>query len=258
MSEFNPVDLERLHTWPGNVLDFLQEHADALRSERTVEHIYNLAGSLHRLRNPAPVMRHWREAEALIAETMVNRELRAFHATRLADFDSIRREGLLRLNIARDLERLKRTLAGHLPPERIGDVDAALATMLAADPHFLEREGAIWATPMRRFLHDGGCEVFFESFGGEAVERLAGYLGGELPIALKGIGEPAVVVIRYPASGWCAFTDGRLPQSMIELYLEAQGDWEAMDHGWDIMIERDVPPERIEAVVRASDPAVQP
>ena len=258
MSEFNPVDLERLGTWPPNVLDFLRAHAEALRSEKTAEHTYNLAGSLHRLRNPAPVMRRWREAEALIAETMVNRELRAFHATRLVDFNAIHQEGLLRLDFSRDLERLKRTLAGHLPPERIGDVDAALAKMLAADPHFPEREGAVWATPMRRFLHDGGCEVFFESFGGEAVERLAGYLGGELPIALKGIGEPAVVVIRYPVSGWCAFTDGRLPQSMIELYLEAQGGWEAMDHGWDIMIERDVPPERIEAVVPASDPAVQP
>ena len=82
----SPVDLERLHTWPPNVVDFLGEHAKVLRTERTAEHTYNLAGSLHRLHNPAPVMRRWLEAEALIAETIMNRELRAFHATRLTDF----------------------------------------------------------------------------------------------------------------------------------------------------------------------------
>ncbi|MBZ9940159.1 hypothetical protein LB533_03470 [Mesorhizobium sp. BR1-1-13] len=147
------------------------------------------------------------------------------------DFRSIKESGLLRLNLERDILRLKAALAAHMSPSELMQVDAAVSNMIEADSHFVRREGAVWMTPLRRFLHNGGCEVFFESFGSEAVERIAGYAGGKLDATLKQVGEPAVVVARFPAYGWCRFTEHRLPQSMIELYLERQGDWEPMDYG---------------------------
>ena len=73
--------------------------------------------------------------------------------------------------------------------------------------------------------------MFYESYGGEALERIAAYAGGKLEQRLKRLGTPAVVILRYPAYGWCKFSRGRLPQSMIELHLQHKGDWEAMDYG---------------------------
>ncbi|MDX8437779.1 hypothetical protein RFN25_30720 [Mesorhizobium abyssinicae] len=252
----DPVDLDQIDTWPEEIVLFLEATATELRAERLADHKYTLSDTMHRLLNPSPPMHRWDEAKALITPAMANRDLRAFHATRLVDFESIRENGLLRLNPERDILRLKAALAVHMSPSEVMQVDAAVSKMIEADSHFVRREGAVWMTPLRRFLHNGGCEVFFESFGGKAVERIADYAGGKLGATLKQVGHPAVVVARFPAYGWCRFTEHRLPQSMIELYLEDQGDWEPMDYSWDIMIQRDIPREAIEAVVRSDDPMV--
>lgn len=254
-----PIDLDDQPTWPTTVLAFLQQHSAELRQQRTADHDYNLAGSLHRLRNPSPSMAQWDEAKALIEDELQGREYMAFHATRLMDFDDIRREGLLMLDLDGHAERLKRHLAAIGADAELQQVDDAVAGMLREDPMFAERQGQVWMTPLRRFLHDGGCEVFFEGYGGEAIERiagLAGMSGGTLMARLQTMGTPAVVVARIPVFGWCRRTEYRIAQSMIELYLEQEGDWEAMDHGWDIMIEQDVPADHIIAVVSHDDPSV--
>ncbi|QYO75497.1 hypothetical protein [Devosia salina] len=100
--------------------------------------------------------------------------------------------------------------------------------------------------------------MFYKTYGGEAIERIAGHAGGKLLRRLRQMGTPAVVQFRYPAYGkeWCSFTAGRMPQSMIELFLQSEGNWEAMDYGWDVMIKRDVPAANIVAVVRIDNPDV--
>lgn len=253
------VDLDDQSTWPAPVLDFLHRNAADLRRERTADHDYSLKGSLHRLQNPAPSMARWNEAKALIEDELADREFLAFHATRLMDFDDIRREGLLRLDLEGHAERLKRHLAAIGAVEELQQVDEAVATMLNEDPMFTKRQGQVWLTPLRRLLHDGGCEVFFEGYGGEAIERIAGLAslsGGTLMARLQTMGMPAVVIARLPVFGWCNRTRTRVAQSMIELFLEREGAWEAMDHHWDIMVERDVPADRIVAVVSNADPRV--
>lgn len=254
-----PIDLDDLSTWPAPVLAFLQHHSAELRQQRTADHEFTLMGSLYRLRNPSPSMSRWHEAKAFIEGELEDREYLAFHATRLIDFDDIRREGLLMLDLDAQAERLKRHLAAIGADAELQEVDEAMAAMLEEDPMFAERQGQVWMTPLRRFLHDGGCEVFFEGYGGEAIERiagLAGLSGGTLMARLQTMGTPAVVVARIPVFGWCRSTAVRIAQSMIELYLEHQGDWEPMDYGWDIMIEQDVPAAHIVNVVANDDPAV--
>lgn len=256
--DMHPVDLDKIATWPTAITDFFTAHSTQLRAEREADHAYSLSPSTHRIMHDAPAMPHWDEAEGLIEETMKDRDLVAFHATRLIDFDDVRKNGLVKLDLHQHLDRLKEHLRRAGAQEELDEVDAAVAKMMMADSWFVSREGSVWATPQRSALHNGGCDVFYESYGGEAIERIAGYARGKLESKLKTMGTPAVVTIRYPGygPGWCKRTAGRLPQSMIELFLEAEGDWEAMDHGWDIMIERDVPPRHIVSVVGYRDPSV--
>ena len=79
-------------------------------------------------------------------------------------------------------------------------------------------------------------------------------VGTYLPVSRRA--SPAVVIARIPATGWCQFADYRLPQTMIEVFLEAEASTEATDYGWDVMVARDIPAELIEAVVPPDDPMV--
>ena len=248
-----PVDMDKITTWPSEVTTFLTTHSEELRFERKAHQNYTLSPSNFRIINEPPPMPRWSEAKALIESAMAERELIAFHATRLVDYRDVQKDGLLRLNLAQHVARLKKLLQSASAVDEVAEVDAAVTKMLQADSLFLKREGAVWATPHRASLHDGGCDVFFESFGGEALERIAGYARGKLERRLKQLGEPAVVIFRYPAYGWCKFTHARLPQSMIELHLHHESRWEAMDYGWDIMINQDVPAKNIVAVMPLDD-----
>lgn len=252
----HPVDMDKIATWPTDVTAFLTAHSKELRAEREADHRYTLSPSTYRIMNDAPPMPRWDEAKALIENAMADRELVAFHATRLIDLHEVRKQGLTTLDLEQHVTRLKGHLLDAGAVDELAEVDAAVTKMLKADRFFINREGAVWATPHRASLHDGGCDVFYESYGGEALERIARYAGGKLEQRLKQLGTPAVAIIRYPTYGWCKFTRGRLPQSMIELHLQHEGDWEAMDYGWDIMINRHVPAENIVAVVLLDDPAV--
>ncbi len=251
-----PVDLDKIVTWPSEVKAFLAAHSDELRTERREDHRYSLSPSTYRFMNDAPPMPRWDEAKSVIQLAMSGLELVAFHATRLIDFDQVRDCGLRMLDLKRHVERLKSQLQKAGAVEALSEVDTAVTKMCEAHSSFSKREGAVWATPLRASLHDGGCNVFYESYGGEALQRIADLADGELKRALKRLGMPAVVIIRYPAHGWCARTQDRLPQSMMELYLQHEGNWQAMDCGWDSKITVDVPPENIVAVVHPDDPLV--
>lgn len=245
------VDLDRIDSWPETIRQHLVANEAELRSERIADHEYILSDTMHRLLNESPEMQVWDWTKDFIAGVMSEHDIRVFHATRLLDADAIRREGLQRLSFETVIPRVKAALSPRLAAE----LDERLTAMVEDDGYFAHRQGSVWLTPQRRFLHDGGCDIFFEHFGGEAVQRLAGE-EGELVEALQALGKPQVVVARIPATGWCRFADGRLPQSMIELFLERQGDWDPMDYGWDVMLERDIPADRIEAIVDPRDPAV--
>lgn len=250
------IDFDKIATWPAAITSFLRRHSAALRAERNADHEYSMSPSTFRIFNEAPLMPRWDEAINMIGDVMYKHDVIAFHATRLIDFDHVRAGGLKMLDLDRHVELLKGHLQAIDAIEELAEVDSAVAKMLAADRQFIHRQGQVWMTPLRRFLHDGGCNVFFESYGGEAIARIAEYAAGKLYDRLKNMGTPAVVVTRYPAFGWCSRTESRHPQGMIELYLEAEGGWDAMDYCWDVLIEGNVPPENIIAVVPYDDPSV--
>ena len=252
----HPVDMDKIASWPSEITTFLTAHSEELLYERKAEKNYIHLPSNIRITNGAPPKPRWNEATALIKNAMADRELIGFHATRFVDFHDVQKTGLMRLDLAQHVARVKRHLYSINAFEELEEIDAALAKKLEEDMFFMNHEGAVFATPHRASLHNGDCDVFFETYGGEALNHIASCACGKLKNRLKRIGEPAVVIFRYPAYSWCKFTHVRLPQSMIELHLQNQKYCEAIDFGWDITISQDVPAQNIIAVVPLDDPEI--
>ncbi len=161
-----PVDMNNIATWPREVTKFLTTHSEELRIERKADQDYCLSSSEFRIMKNPPQMSRWREAEILIKNMMADRELIAFHATRLIDFDGVRKSGLLTLDLTQHVVRIKKALQNVAAADELAEIDAAVTKVLEADDNFIKRECAVWATPHRASLHDGGCDVFFDSYGG--------------------------------------------------------------------------------------------
>jgi hypothetical protein len=86
------VDLDDPGSWPSEIRAELDGNLDSLIEERLAERKYDLSGD--RWHKPAPPTSLTERAHKLILERMEKEELRVFHATRLIDFDQVRREGL--------------------------------------------------------------------------------------------------------------------------------------------------------------------
>ncbi|MBZ9940160.1 hypothetical protein LB533_03475 [Mesorhizobium sp. BR1-1-13] len=47
-----PVDLDKVDTWPEEIVSFLEATATELRTERLADRAYTLTDTMHRLLNP--------------------------------------------------------------------------------------------------------------------------------------------------------------------------------------------------------------
>jgi hypothetical protein len=118
---------------------------------------------------------------------MADRRIKIFHATRLLDFDTVRHEGLRPLDLNHQINTMRAALLAAAQFASVSDIDALIATVNTNDEFFRGREGQVWATPLRRLLHDGGCDVFFDHWGGEAIQRLAAMASRQLVIGIQSL-----------------------------------------------------------------------
>lgn len=250
-AELPVVDLDRPDTWPEGIVAAIEAEISALVAEREADRAFDLSGD-HWFKD-GPPMPVTERLTALVEEAMRDRNIRVFHATRLLDFEQIRREGLRPLALEERIADLKALTASGPLAAYADKFDARIARI---DLSFYDgRVGQVWFTPMRRALHDGGCDVFFEHWGGEFIQRLASEAG--MVRAIRGYGTPAIVVARIPAYG-CAglFQDRMLAPTMINLVIERAGQARYETNGWDVMIEDHVPAEWIEEIYALGDPEV--
>jgi hypothetical protein len=187
---------------------------------------------------------------------MADHRIKVFHATRLLDFDAVRREGLRPLDLDHQIKIMQERLlaTGRFASER--EIEALIATVDIQGSFFRGREGQVWATPLRRFLHDGGCEVFFKHWGGEAIQRLSAMASPQLVAEIQSLGTPAVVTASIPAFGCCSFSDWRLAPTMVGLMLESSGEIEMSWEAWDVLVKQPIPAEWIESVLPKDDAAL--
>ncbi len=248
------VDLDDLGSWPAEVRSELDEKLDGLIAEYDAQTQFDLSGD-HWFKPPPPKPLT-RRAQLVITEQMKAMKLRVFHATRLLDFNEVVRDGIRPLVLDERVARLRELAAQRRLADFEDEIGEIIGRVDLTDNCFTIREARVWATPLRRYLHDGGCDVFFDHWGGEAVQRLAHMASPALEAAIQGIGNPAVVVAKIPALGFCKRSNWRLAPTMLELALEASGRVEVSVGAWDVCAELPIPPEWIEGVVPPDDATV--
>lgn len=196
-----PVDLDIVSSWPVMILEEVTPLLQVVMDEKEADLQYALSGD--RWFKPSPPAPATKSAHQIINREMAGKWIRVFHATRLLDFDAVRREGLQPLNLKRQIEAMKAGLVATGRFSTCSEVETLLANVDLESDLLDGREGQVWATPLRRLLHDGGCEVFFKHWGGEAMQRLAEMASPDLVKGIQSLGTAAVVTFDIPAFGCC-------------------------------------------------------
>lgn len=249
-----PVDLDYIDTWPHGLVDAVRPTLPKIAAEIAATYAYSISGDRFFL--PAPTTPATDSALSAIWEAMFDNDLRVFHATRLHEAHAVRNEGLRKLHIAERIAAVRAALL-RLGKDGIAeDFDTAVDRFDLSHTEFLCREHKVYATPTRRLLHNGGSDIFFENLGGEAIERISLQGSATLQQTLSQLGIPAVVIFRIPSFRTCRRSESALPNCMLEIMLRRQGFLDRRPSYWDVLIEHDVPPDWIEAIVHRHDPSV--
>jgi hypothetical protein len=246
-----PVDLDRELSWPTRIITEITPLLPSIQAEREATSAFDLSGD--RWFGSAPQTPATKAAHETINRSMADRRLRVFHATRLLDFDLVLREGLRPLNLDYQVETMRNLLLATGQFASVSEIDELIAKVNIEDKFFRGREGQVWATPLRRFLHDGDCNVFFEHWGGEAIQRLAAMASPRLEAGIQSLGAPAVVTASIPAFGYCCFTEWRLAPTMVDLMLERANHIEGPPGAWDVLVKQAIPAGWIESVLPKDD-----
>jgi hypothetical protein len=246
-----PVDLDRDLSWPAGIITEITPLLPSILAEREATLAFDLSGD--RWFSSAPPTSPTKAAHRIINREMADRRLRVFHATRLLDFDVVRREGLRPLDLEHQINTMRKLLLATGQFASMSEIDELIKMVDIEDDFFRGREGQVWATPLRRFLHDGGCDVFLKHWGGEAIQRLATMASSKLEAGIQSLGAPAVVTASIPASGCCSFSDWKLAPTMVGLMLERAGQIERSREAWDVLVKQTIPAEWIESVLSKDD-----
>lgn len=244
------VDLDRKVTWPPEVHRQIAPYLPEIAAERAAQNAFDKSSD--RWFKPSPPSPRTHNALQIINAAVEGRQLRVFHATRLLEADAVLMQGLRPLNIVDQIAAVRTELAHRKLHQEVGELDEAVREANLACQSYACREQQVWFTPLRRSLHDGGCDIFFEHWGGEAVQRLT-QSKAQLTSAIQNLGSPAVVVGNIPAFGACVRSALQLAPAMLSLLLEDAG-YEFCVESWDVMLKQAVPAEWIEAVLSPDDP----
>jgi hypothetical protein len=248
------VDLDLPKSWPPLLVAEIGPLLPSILAEEKASLAFDLSGD--RWHHASPPTPSTKAAHQVVRREMANHRIRVFHATRLLDFDVVRREGLRPLDFEKQISTMKAILLSERRFASLNEIDDLVAAVDIDDDFFRGREGQVWATPLRRLLHDGGCDVFFKHWGGEAIQRLAQMASRELVLGIQSLGTPAVVTFGIPAFGYCSFSDWRLPPTMVGLMLESAGLIERNLEAWDVLVKQAIPAEWIENVLPKDDPTL--
>lgn len=243
------VDLDRKPTWPQEVYLQITPHLPEIAAERAAQNAFDMSGD--RWFKPSPPSPRTDNALQIINAAMAGRQLRVFHATRLLEANSVLAQGLRPLNLVNQMAAVRSELVHRQLHKEVRELDEALREANLASQSYACREQQVWFTPLRRSLHDGGCDIFFEHWGGEAVQRLT-QSKAQLTSAIQNLGSPAVVVGNIPAFGACVRSALHLAPAMLSLLLEDAG-YDFCVESWDVMLKQAVPADWIEAVLSPDD-----
>ena len=189
------IDLSNENTWPKEILEMLRDRVAQTREEKKAELAAHLDGSY--LFNP-PQTPVYNQTQNQLELLLREHKVRAFHCTKLANFNEVYQSGLVVLRP----EFIKRIVLTELRKKGLNS--ALIRKAEEAFDRFLSRKdfdsrgGMVWFVLTEKMTDDYGCEDFFRYFGGEVTRRALEDLKDKIFPVLEEIGVPAVVECSIP------------------------------------------------------------
>jgi hypothetical protein len=191
------IDLSDEKTWPSEILEMLAQRVGQIRKEKDDEEAAHESGDY--ILNP-PLSLVYGKTKLELESLLKKLEVRAFHCTRLTDFEGIKQSGLPPLSS----EFIKRTVMSELQHRGVG---SDLLRLIQEEYDRFERseelnhrEGMVWFVLTEKMTDESGCEDLFRYFGGEVTRRALHSLKERIYPMLAISGVPAVVECRLPLS----------------------------------------------------------
>lgn len=236
------IDLSNEESWPEEILEMLRGRVAQTREEKKKELAAHLDGS-HWLNPPqTPV---YDRTQLQLELLLRGHEIRAFHCTKLTDFDQVYKSGLVVLNPEFIKHRVltefrKRGLDSLL----VRKADEAFDRFLS-HKDFSCRGGMVWFVLTQSMTDEDGCEDFFRYFGGEVTRRALWELREQLYPVLQDIGVPAVVECSIPIADGEAYQLSNMAKEFIRYGEEKYLDGRRYDMQCELKIEYTVDGDRI-------------
>ena len=252
----NVLDLDDESTWPVELQSFLRERLDMLRAYEQHERDVidrKLAGdrTMSYAHPPTRTTRHvsmcfWRQTRGLMELSLLG-----YHCTRLHDdeIESIYGGGLRPLSAELARDRVQRRVeAKDLSTEVVQRV---LAKSRTKERDGERRTGMLWFLFTAESLrNEGGLELFFRLWGGEAL-YFPHHEDPEIAPILTHLGTACIVQAAVPARA--IQTGGSVGERLVRCFLHRRGVRMGERPGWEGWIAESVPGEGIQRVIRRSD-----
>ncbi len=210
----NHIILDRFNSYPQEILDLIDNHANELRGFLNEEHrIDKLAEENLEYRHRRPENSYetiWNDIVAEIENNIRDRDFIGFHCSRLLDFEitDILSSGLRPLETVFSNVRVQRLYDSGF----IGD-ELKNNLMNKTETRAPNRRNKIWFFHSTATLkEEHGLIRLFKSWGGEAI-----YLNFEEKTELQNLGKPCIVVASLKRQQLTEYF--RLPERMICIRL---------------------------------------
>lgn len=214
------IELDRVDTWPKQILKILENRASYIKDEMEHEDQSLCDGSY--ILNPIYCHEYNGSVEEL-RNILIEYKIRGYHCTKIMNWTDIQRKGL---TILRPQE-FQNTLIYELESigidkDILGKVKDSFAKF-GENRSFVGREGLLWFVLTKELIEYIGCVEFFKFFGGEVTRRAVWPVKDIVYPILQKIGIPTVVECSLNISDAMDFQVINICKEMINYGIQKFG-----------------------------------
>jgi len=250
------IDVWDVATFDQELVSFLEDHADLLRSYWTEDKRLFDERERQTLRGPPQHNAYGPAFSALKEEAttlMGDRTIRTWHFTRLTDAEvaDVRARGMVPMHSDHIRQRLDALVDAELLAPPMAD------TLFAASPYHAQlqrnREGRIWLTGQPYPLDDSGVVELVTAWGGESVNFV--HRRGAIRELLMAIGRPRVIEVALPLA--ITTRADSAANNILDAYAASIGPCGGWGGGSDMVAVQPISPYQIIAVHSPGDPSYE-
>lgn len=216
------IDLANIETWPPRILVILKERANDLKAEKVKERRKLCDGSY--LTWKAPWCPLFDSTVEEVRSLIINREIRAFHCTRLVNWDDIRKYGLRTLNPEFITELVVKEFSKmRLNRDLLESIQLSFKEF-KREKGFNNRQNMLWFVLTKKMTEESGCYELFKYFGGEVTRRVLEKFADRVFPILASIGKPSVVECQIKIIEGADYQIDNLVKEIIKYGIKRNSD----------------------------------